>query len=286
MKNTNLSETVIQVFFFPFYYIRYAYLTNKNLNISLEKTPTKDEFIYHIIHTFIGLLTINFFIYIFRELDILELNYNSIINNVYAVVIYIQGFTILASFSLMLSAVLIFRNFKREYFYIIFLFSIKIFNIFFPILYLIFIYITQFVVLNNSKIDILNFSILPLFLKLAGILFIFIWLIVVIILVINTERLLLSYYNIKNGIIKKIFFNKFFPFIPIFIIGISGWLNGDVIFKLTPDIPFDKLVHKDNLCIEVINYQLYKTNQFDNQEISFENYHKTIKDCQKKTIYK
>jgi hypothetical protein len=286
MKNTNLSDTIIQVFFFPFYYIRYAYLISKNLNISFEKTPTKDEFIYHIIHTFIGLLTINFFIYFFRELDILDLNYNSIINNVYAIIMYIQGFTILVSFSLMLSAVLLFRNFKREYFYTIFLFSIKIFNIFFPPLYLTFIYITQFVVLSKSKIDIFNLSTFPLFLKLAVILFVLIWFIVVIILVINTKKLLLSYYNINNGIIKKVFFHNFFPFIPILIIGISGWLNGDVIFKLTPDIPFDKLVHKDNLCIEVVNYQLYKTNQFDEQEISFENYQKIIKDCQKKTIYK
>lgn len=281
MKHDNLSEVVIQVFFFPIYYMRYVYVTIKNLTIDLKNTPTKQDFTYHFIQAFIGLLTMNFFILVFRELDVFKLNYNIIINNIYIIFFYFQNFSIFFIFSTILTLFLVFKNFSCTYITSIFLFSIKLFNVFFPILFLVFLYIMQFTIVDEIFMDLNKLSIekLPPAMQNGVYLFVLIAFSIFLILIFNTRQILIDNYEIKNAIIIRLFFSKFLPVIPMVAIILSGIFNMSIFAKI-PHISFEKLIHVDNLCIEKINYSLYKSNKFDGCEMSFEEYQKTMKKCQ------
>jgi len=284
-KNSpEMMEVVRQVFLFPFYYIRYVYSIIRNdLTISIKTTPSKEEFVYHLTHTFIGLLTINFFIFVFTELEIFKINYNAIINEIQFIKFYLHNFILLMIFSIVLLSALIFKRIEFSYFKSILIFNIKIFNIFFPIIFLTLLYISQFIIVDNIQIDLVNYqnnNNIPIMLKIAFMSFALIFFTMYGIIVKHTNRLLKSYYQLK---FTNIFFKNKFPIMAIFLIVLAIFINF-YSFSVLPSIKLEALIHKYEFCTEKINYSIYQTKQFDGCEMPFIEYQKMIKVCQKEVF--
>lgn len=285
-EKNDMTLTITQIFFFPYYYLSYIYVVLKNLAINPKEIPTKQDYIYHLIYTFTGILTIKFVLLLLKEINLIEVNYNNIINNLYFIVFYAELFSFFLFFSVLLSLLLFFsNNFKLHFISSIFLFSIKVFNIFFPIIICLLVFILDYMLTTRTPFDFNNiintFHLLPSKIQFICNLFSIVVFILVMTIIYKTRNLLLDNYYIKNkGVAFNIFFNKIIPIFPMLILYNAILLNLHF-YTIKPNIKPKMLINKYEFCTEVINYSLYQTNEFNGKEPSFLEYQKMVKNCQK-----
>lgn len=267
IKIVNLVSEIIKL---PFYYIIYVY---KNINIiykySFNKKVYENDFAIEISHTFIGILTLNFYVYLLYEFQVLRLDFMKMINEFYFFPFYIINFLILFVFSLIVFAFIVIycRNINIEYLKSLLLLNIKLFNIFMPILFFILIFCS----------DILFYNILKGEIDIERIIYFFIILISIVLFILYLVLLLKRLKIIGIFIQSKLIISILLTFI---IVPMTVFVYYQLLPYFNNYMSLNKLINTNEFCKEISDIKYFEID-CDSCEKSFDKYLDFNKECQK-----
>lgn len=185
------TDTVQQVFFFYMYYLIYVINIFKNGIKVNYKGYKKYEIKFHLVYMFMGILTIKFSIYLLKEFDLIKIDYPDLLNEPMVIFFYIQAFSLYLVYALIIYFIIKFKHHPKNLFKALFVFGLKIFNITYPLFFIVVLYLTDKII-DTGKLDI-NF--------LAGFAISLLLAFSFYILVINTIKLISDFYKIKYKIV-------------------------------------------------------------------------------------
>lgn len=268
--DTNVNNYIQQLWFLPFIYFIYCFKTIKQIkNYSINEVTSKKDIYLQLSYSLIGILTINFYLYVGIEFELFHYDFNRIINEIYFIPFYLKNFSILLIFSIVIYLIISFKTtFQMNYFRSILLFNIKLFNIFMPILFSALIITTNYSFYFSSKNQMENVTITLL--SFVGFTFI-------VLLLVYVSMLLKS-----RVFFITIFEKKYLANILLFItILISSTIYIVSATTLPNYIGLNKLIHSYEFCDEITSFILYKNKINPKKDYTFYEYRKEIQECQK-----
>ncbi|GGD46494.1 hypothetical protein GCM10012288_20930 [Malaciobacter pacificus] len=211
---------------------------------------------------FIGILTINFFLYLSKEINLLNFDFNALLSEPFVILLYIQIYILYLIYATIIYIIIRFKHSAKNLFKSLLIFGLKIFNIVYPLLFLVLLSILDKLI-DTGKLEISIIESLTVCILLIFSLYL---------LFINTIRLLPKFYKIK--------YIKLFSAILVLM---TFFIN----YKSFEIMPFKNnilsIIHIDNLCKQKIDRELKKS-KCQNCELSHSSYIKLLVSCEENSI--
>ena len=267
--NSNVSNYIRQIWFLPFIYFIYCIRTIKDIvNHSIKTKYTWTDIGLQLSYTLIGILTINFYVYVGIEFEFFHFDLNKIVNELYFIPFYLKNFSILLIFSLILYFAFILKiGIKNSNFKSILILNIKLFNIFMPIVFSLLIITFDFSLyfISIKKNDYFLATIVSFLFLGGGVL-----LILYVILFFKARRFSLD-------IFKKRFMAYMTLIGTIILTVLTYIMLSDTLMN---NIGVKGLIHKYEFCDEASSFILYKNGLKPKKDYNLYEHRKEIIACQ------
>ena len=256
-------ELVKEVFLLPVYYLVYIKNAIKTKFRVDYKNFSNSEIKYHATFMFIGLLLINFSLYIFEEFNIIEYDFNEMINEVYFITMYFKAFSLYVIYALALYLIIRKKEKNFNIFKATIVSGLKMFNIIYPLFFIYTIFLVDSILSGTFKINEIDLIII---LGLAGIVFILLWK--------QSLHILEKFYKI--GRFKNI---KVIALVVMILL-----INIQIISFEPMKIKAKQLIHIESLCEQKIHQDLFRKKLFTNyKDLTFDKYVLGMHKCQEET---
>ncbi|QEP34731.1 hypothetical protein [Malaciobacter pacificus] len=207
-------------------------------------------------------MTINFFLYLSKEINLLNFDFNALLSEPFVILLYIQIYILYLIYATIIYIIIRFKHSAKNLFKSLLIFGLKIFNIVYPLLFLVLLSILDKLI-DTGKLEISIIESLTVCILLIFSLYL---------LFINTIRLLPKFYKIK--------YIKLFSAILVLM---TFFIN----YKSFEIMPFKNnilsIIHIDNLCKQKIDRELKKS-KCQNCELSHSSYIKLLVSCEENSI--
>lgn len=269
-SDNSVEQYIKQIWFLPFIYIVYCGKTIKEIiKHSLSTRCTLSDIWLQFAYTLVGILTINFYVYLGVEFEVLHYDFNRMINEFYFIPFYLKNFSILLIYSIVICFFfLLKKGINFEYFKSIIILNIKLFNIFMPLIFLCLILsvdLSLYYISVNKK----EYFGLILIISMS---FIFLLLLILyVILLFKSRKFLIEIFTKK----RIAYLNLFITIILSTLIYITSFE------KLTNYIEVNNMLHSNEVCDELYSFIVFKNGIEPKKDYTFYNYRKNIQECQK-----
>ncbi|WP_375725251.1 hypothetical protein LXN10_07580 [Arcobacter sp. KX21116] len=266
----NVKDYVKPILHFPLIYFRYILQTIKEvINHDINHLFTREHIHAQLYYTFIGILTLNFYLYVGIEFGFFHYDFNKMINEIYFIPFYLQSFIIFFILSIILYAFIMTKLGIDLYLLKnILVLNIKMFNMVMPLVFLSLVIVTDltFYYISINQKDSMLFSWC-------------LWIVSTLILLLTAYLPIL--FKMKKYL-QKVFQNSFISLIYfsliIFLTVIIGGYTGS---KISEVLDIRYLFNKSGFCEEVTSFILFHNGLEPKKEFTFLDYRNEMYKCEK-----